>query len=577
MEYYYTNERNAQMLIYLLKEHGIKKVIASPGTTNACLIASLQQDPFFEIYSCVDERSAAYMACGLSEESGEPVALSCTGATASRNYVSGLTEAYYRKLPVLAITSTQHTRIGHNIPQVIDRSSCQKDIAKMSVYIPMIYSEEDEWAYNVKINEALLELRHRGDGPVHIDLETGYSSNFEVKELPSTRVIRRVCYGDALPALKHKRIGIFVGAHSKWSKELTEAVDAFCELYNAVVLCDHTSNYQGKYGVYLNLVTEQTQNMLQCKYMDLLIHLGNVSGAHMTLSPKDVWRVNIDGVIRDTYRRLSYVFEMEEEAFFESYVSLSAQKSNMSYYIECQEGYNNVLEKVPELPFSNAWIAQQTCSLLPENCVLHLGILNSLRSWNYFNKKKSILGYSNTGGFGIDGNMSATIGASLANPDKLFFAIVGDLAFFYDMNSIGNRHVGKNLRIMVVNNGVGAEFKLYSWCNRFIEDTDEYIAASGHFGRKSLNLIRHYAQDLGFDYISAMNKQEYLEKMNKFVDAKMGERPIIFEVFTNSEDESEALYKIRNASITMSGKVKSMAKAVLSETSIKKIKHILQK
>ena len=62
----------------------------------------------------MDERSAAYIACGMAEESGEPVVLSCTGATASRNYMPGLTEAFYRKLPVLAITSSQDiSKIGH--------------------------------------------------------------------------------------------------------------------------------------------------------------------------------------------------------------------------------------------------------------------------------------------------------------------------------------------------------------------------------------------------------------------------------------------------------------------------------
>ena len=139
MDTFYTAEQNLQMLIYLMKQHGIRKVIASPGATNITFVASIQQDPYFEIYSAADERSAAYMACGLAAESGEAVALSCTGATASRNYVPGLTEAFYRKLPVLAITSTQHTgRIGQLCPQVVDRSVIQNDIAVMSVQIPSV-------------------------------------------------------------------------------------------------------------------------------------------------------------------------------------------------------------------------------------------------------------------------------------------------------------------------------------------------------------------------------------------------------------------------------------------------------
>ena len=70
-----TDERNAQILIQVLKAHGIKKVIASPETTNACLVSSMQSDPFFEIYSAPEERSGAYMACGMAAESGEPVVL----------------------------------------------------------------------------------------------------------------------------------------------------------------------------------------------------------------------------------------------------------------------------------------------------------------------------------------------------------------------------------------------------------------------------------------------------------------------------------------------------------------------
>ena len=63
MSTYYTNDRTTQIVLYLLKAHGIRKVIVSPGTTNVTLVASMQIDPYFELYSAVDERSAAYMAC----------------------------------------------------------------------------------------------------------------------------------------------------------------------------------------------------------------------------------------------------------------------------------------------------------------------------------------------------------------------------------------------------------------------------------------------------------------------------------------------------------------------------------
>ena len=153
----FTDEKNTLMLISLMKKHGIKKVIASPGTTNVAFVATVQQDEYFEVFSAYDERSAAYMACGMAVESGEPVALSCTQATASRNYLSGLTEADYRKIPMLAITSTQHLgRIGQNFQQAIDRSIQPVDSVKLSVQVPVIHSEDDEWYCNVLLNRALL-------------------------------------------------------------------------------------------------------------------------------------------------------------------------------------------------------------------------------------------------------------------------------------------------------------------------------------------------------------------------------------------------------------------------------------
>ena len=139
MNTHYSSEKGIQILVKLLKEHHIKRVITSPGGTNMMLNASLMYDGSFEMYSSVDERSAAYMACGMAEESGEPVMITCTGATAARNYMPGLTEAYYRKLPILVVTGTQDLRrLGNLYDQVTDRSMHPNDILTFSTYIPTV-------------------------------------------------------------------------------------------------------------------------------------------------------------------------------------------------------------------------------------------------------------------------------------------------------------------------------------------------------------------------------------------------------------------------------------------------------
>lgn len=580
MEFYYTAEKNVQMLVYLMKAHGIKKVIASPGTTNVTFVASLQHDPYFEMYSAADERSAAYMACGLAAESGEPVVISCTGATASRNYIPGLTEAYYRKLPVLAVTSTQHTgRIGQLNPQVIDRSVIQKDIAVMSVQVPQISSAEDEWDCNVKLNSALLALKYRGGGPVHINLVTKYTRDFSVKTLPEFRVIHRITAVDDFPSINAKRVGIFVGAHAVWSDELTESVEHFCEKYNGTVLCDHTSNYHGKYGVQFNLVAGQSRHYFESRRMDLLIDMGEMSGAYMGLNPKEVWRVNPDGQIRDTWKKITHIFDMQELDFFQRYSELSASDGmKLSYYEECKVEDAMLREKMPELPFSNDWIAQVTAPKLPDDSVLHLGILNTLRSWNFFELPKTISCYCNTGGFGIDGIVSSFIGSSLAHPENLHFCVVGDLAFFYDLNAIANHNVEKNIRILLINNGCGTEFKNYShFAAQFGDDANEFMAAMGHYGQKSPDLVRHYATDLGFEYLSASNKEEYLNNVDRFVLHELTDKPMLFEVFTNYQDESDALKIINQiAEASTTDMAKKMAKGILGDKGVKTLKRIVK-
>lgn len=575
----YNTEKNNQIVIALLKYHKIRKIIVSPGANNVSFVASVQNDPFFEIYSCVDERSAAYIACGMAAESGEAVVLSCTGATASRNYLPGLTEAYYRHLPVLAITSTMPImRIGHNIPQCIDRTNVINDVAKLSVHIPLVKDREDEWICNIRTNEAILELKHNCPGPVHINLETNQDGYFDAIELPKVYPIDRVISMENWKVPSDK-IAIFVGSHQKWDDKLTDAVDEFCEKYNAVVFHDHTSNYKGKYGCLAGIISAQRMYNYDIFKDNTVIHIGDISGAYIKLKPKEVWRISEDGKLCDTYRALRYVFEMSELEFFEGVNRLKTSKvSEMTYYEKCKEEYKKILNKLPELPFSNAWVAQQMSKNLPENSVIHLGILNSLRSWNFFEISKTICAYSNTGGFGIDGCVSSLLGAALMDTKKTFFGIVGDLAFFYDMNILGNRHVSRNIRILIINNGIGQEFKNYGHrAAQFEEQTNTYIAAAGHFECKSKILLKNYAENLGCEYMCASDKKSLLENMQRFTMNTELEKPIIFEVFTESKKETEAIKIVGELEKTTSESAKHMVRNILGQNGVKTLKKIVKK
>lgn len=572
-KFHYTNERNVQIVIALLKAHGIHRVIASPGTTNMTFVVSIQNDPWFQLWSSVDERSAAYLACGMAAETGEPVVISCTGATASRNYMPGLTEAYYRKLPVLAITSTRgNHRVGHLVDQQIDRRNLPNDIAMESVTIPMVKDAEDERMCEIEANKAILALKLNGGGPAHINMYTGYSNNFSVKELPKANAIYRHTIYDELPTIpKDGRIAVYVGSHANFTEKQIDAIDRFCATHDAVVFCDHTSGYRGKYEVHYQLSAGQRHWSSPLKQVNLLIHIGEVSGDLFRPTFNHIWRVSPDGALRDTWGKLRRVFMMPEEEFFSRYSEEGA--SHTAYLDALNDEIATLTAQIPELPFSNIWMAQHMHSKLPAGCEFHMGIYHSLRSYNFFKLPAGIQAKCNVGGFGIDGGVSTMIGASLAHPEKLFVGVFGDLAFFYDMNVVGNRHVGNNVRILLINNGKGNEFRNYAHPCYFLgEEAEDYVAAARHYGNKSDALVKNYAENLGYEYLTANSKESFLSVVDRFLTPEITDRPMLLEVFTDTQDESDALEHILNfvegedGFVNIVSKAKSAMKDVIRST-----------
>ena len=165
------------------------------------------------------------------------------------------------------------------------------------------------------------------------------------------------------------------------------------------------------------------------------------------------------------------------------------------------------------------------------------------------------------------------------NPEKLYFCVIGDLALFYDLNVLGNRNVGRNLRILLSNNGTGYEMHCANSTGIQFDaaERDRFFAAGGHNGNKSRNVIRHFAEDLGFEYMKAESKEEYLEKVEYFISSELTEKPILFEVFVNMEDDD---YAYNATKITLKDNISTMkqvAKGILGEKGFSQVKKIIRK
>ena len=140
---------------------------------------------------------------------------------------------------------------------------------------------------------------------------------------------------------------------------------------------------------------------------------------------------------------------------------------------------------------------QKMVEKIPSNSILHLSINNSIRITNFFKINKDIKVYANIGTHGIDGCMSSFLGQAYAT-DKDAFLVIGDLAFFYDMNSLRLRHIKNNVHILLINNEGGSEFYFNRmWKN---EKSDLHTTAR-HYTK-----AEGWAKSNNFKYLSANDK-----------------------------------------------------------------------
>ena len=167
----YTIQENVRIVIALLKQYNIRHIVVSPGGTNIPVSQAVQDDPFFICYSIPDERSAMYFAIGLYLQTGEIIATSCTSAQATRNYVPGLTEAFYKHVPILAITTAKLERFQYQeYMQAPDQCSLPKDSVKASFDLPPVTDDNTRIQVYHNAKEAILETKHRSAGPVQLNI-----------------------------------------------------------------------------------------------------------------------------------------------------------------------------------------------------------------------------------------------------------------------------------------------------------------------------------------------------------------------------------------------------------------------
>lgn len=544
----YSDKKNILQLVALLKAHGVRKLVLCPGSRNAGLVHTLANVEGFTCYSVTDERSAGFFAIGLSLQGGGPAAVCVTSGSALLNLHPAVAEAYYQQVPLLVISADRPAAwIGQMDGQTLPQPGVFGSLVKMSVNLPDIHTEEDEWYCNRLINEAILELDHHGRGPVHINVPVSEPIyRFTVKELPEVRVLTRYQglnmydrdYTQLIERLnQYSRRMVVVGQLNLiylFSKEVTR------HLYKHFVwLTEHLSNRTVP-GKAIKNFDAALSAMSAEKQLEMAPELLITYGGHLVSKqlkkylrnhpPKEHWHIAADGKVADVFGCLTTVIEMDPFEFLEKVAPL-INAANSGYPTSWEAFCQAV--PAPQFPYSEMSAIGSLLQSMPEEASLHLANSSAVRYAQLYPLKPQVEVCCNRGVNGIEGSLSSAVGYSVASR-KINFVVIGDLSFFYDMNALWNHHYGVNLRILLLNNGGGEIFHT-------LPGMDQTDRSRAFITAPHTTSACGWAEERGFLYLKATNQEELDEKMQLFASMQETRKPMLLEVITDADTDTSLL------------------------------------
>ncbi|MFA9428026.1 2-succinyl-5-enolpyruvyl-6-hydroxy-3-cyclohexene-1-carboxylic-acid synthase [Natronorubrum sp. A-ect3] len=160
-----------RVLVDELVTSGLEAVCIAPGSRSTPLTVAFAAHPEIDVYSHLDERSAAFFALGRTRRTGEPTALVCTSGTAAANFHPAVMEADQARVPLLVLTADRPAELrdsGAN--QTVDQVKLYGDAVRWYAELPDPEADERKVrSLRTTAGRALAETGGPDPGPVHLN------------------------------------------------------------------------------------------------------------------------------------------------------------------------------------------------------------------------------------------------------------------------------------------------------------------------------------------------------------------------------------------------------------------------
>lgn len=536
-------------------QKGIQDVVLSPGSRNAPFILSFAALDVFRCHSVLDERSAAFMALGMAQQTRKPVILSCTSGSAVLNYAPALAEAYYQRIPVIAVTADRPKEwIDQGEGQSLRQHIVLDGVVVQSFHLCKEHSEDDAWYNRRLVNEAF-ETAMRDSRPVQINVplsEPLYGiETFEPTE--SSNELRifngqprlSPAEADQLAATwsESKQI-LILATQMATDPALLEQLKSLGNDSRIAVVTETTANFY-QFG-FVCCIDRTIETFLgtdrESQFIpDLLITLGEniISKKFKALlrthkaHVRQHWHFGRE--VMDTFQSLTHLIAAAPAHVLNEVKSETPDRPSefgarwKSAFFKAEQQHHSFLETAP---YSDLKVFETVLDFVPDGWQMQMGNSSVVRYIQLFNQLGGVSYFGNRGVSGIEGSTSTALGAAIAS-DHPVLLVSGDHAFRYDANGMSHRPLPNNLRIIVINNGGGNIFRIidgpqqHALSEAYIEKTDEESVEA---------LVKlHQA-----DYLKATNLVEVAAAMEKMVGPETNKCTVL-EVFTPRKESPEIL------------------------------------
>ncbi|MFV8379264.1 2-succinyl-5-enolpyruvyl-6-hydroxy-3-cyclohexene-1-carboxylic-acid synthase [Flavobacterium sp. LB3R33] len=532
----------AQSIIEICLAKGITTIIISPGSRNAPLTIGFVNNPAFQCYSIADERSAAFFALGIAQQTKQPVVLVCTSGSALLNYYPAYAEAFYSQIPMIVISADRpQSKIDIGDGQTIRQENVFENHSLYNANLHEDISIENDLKINEAINTAITQK-----GPVHINAPFEEPLYETVSELSIK--VNTIAFANATQTISVEDVSEYATIWNNSTKKMIlvgvndpnaineKIIEAFAKDESVVVLTETTSNLH--HDTFINnidtIITPFTNEDFENFRPEILVTFGGmvvskrIKAFLRKYKPKHHWHID-SWRAYDTFGALTKHFEVDPNVFFDTFLPITyAIESNYFEQLDAVKALRKLKSDIylDKIPFSDFKVFEKVMQCLPINSQLQISNSSAIRYAQLIDIDPSIEVYCNRGTSGIDGSTSTAIGAavsSLGRDDKQTVFITGDIGFLYDSNALWNNYIPKNFKIILINNGGGGIF-------RILPGHEESPVFNTFFETSHCLTAEHLAKMYGFEYSIASDEASLATSLTALY--AQNEKPSILEVFT---------------------------------------------